>query len=86
MEELSSGLTTGELRAWSRVKCDLSTMISVPWGESWDCRIINMSGRGFGIITNAKLRAGDVVQILEPKTKAKVIWCNGNMAGLKVTN
>ncbi|HMK57190.1 MAG TPA: PilZ domain-containing protein [Dissulfurispiraceae bacterium] len=86
MEDLSSGLATGELRAWSRIKCDLSTMISVPWGESWECRIINMSGRGFGIMTQARLRTGDMVDILEPKTKAKVVWCRDNMAGLKVTN
>ena len=86
VEGWSTGLNVEELRSCSRIKCDLPTVISLPWGESWDCKIINMSQRGFGIITNAKLRTGDTVHIQEPRAKAKVVWFKDNMMGLKVTN
>ena len=76
--------TEAEARSRSRLKCDLATEISVPWGDRWDCKIVDMSERGFGIITSAKLRKGDVVDVESPTAKAKVIWTRDNRVGLKV--
>ncbi|MGO9953862.1 MAG: PilZ domain-containing protein [Dissulfurispiraceae bacterium] len=73
-----------EARSWSRLKCNLETEISVPWGDRWDCKIVDMSERGFGIITSAKLRKGDVVDVGTPKAKAKVVWARDNRVGLRV--
>jgi hypothetical protein len=73
-----------EARSRSRLKCDLATGISVPWGDRWDCKIVDMSERGFGIITSAKLKKGDIVNVENPMAKAKVIWIMDNRVGLKV--
>ncbi len=73
-----------EARSRSRLKCNLATGISVPWGDKWDCKIVDMSERGFGIITSAKLRKGDIVNVDSPTAKAKVIWIRDNRAGLRV--
>lgn len=82
-----SKLTHGvrvEARSWSRLKCNLDTEISVPWGERWACKIVDMSERGFGVITSVKLRKGDWVNVENPKATAKVIWTMDNRVGLRV--
>jgi hypothetical protein len=43
-----------------------------------------MSERGFGIITSAKLRKGDIVAVQSPKARAKVIWIRDSRVGLRV--
>ena len=73
-----------EARSRSRLKCEVATEISVPWGDRWDCKIVDMSERGFGIITSAKLRKGDIVDVQSPTAKAKVIWTSDRRVGLRV--
>lgn len=73
-----------EARSRSRLKCDVATEISVPWGDRWDCKIVDMSERGFGIVTSAKLRKGDIVDVESPTAKAKVIWIRDSRVGLRV--
>lgn len=73
-----------EARTLARQKCDLETGISVPWGDRWDCKIVDMNERGFGIVTSARLRKGDMVNVEIPKSKAKVVWMKDNRAGLRV--
>jgi hypothetical protein len=76
--------TDTELRSLQRRKCDLATEVMVPWGDRWSCKIVDMSERGFGIVTTVKLRKGDTVSIAAPEAKAKVVWIDNNRAGLKV--
>ena len=76
--------TEVEARSRSRLKCEVATEISVPWGDRWDCKIVDMSERGFGIITSAKLRKGDIVDVQSPAAKAKVIWISDSRVGLRV--
>ena len=84
VESKSKFNAEAEARSRSRLKCDLATGISVPWGDKWDCKIVDMSERGFGIITSARLRKGDIVNVESLKTNAKVIWMRDNRAGLRV--
>jgi hypothetical protein len=58
----------------------------VPWGDRWSCKIVDMSERGFGIVTSVKLRKGDMVNIATPEAKAKVVWMDKNRVGLRVCN
>lgn len=71
-----------EARSSVRLKCDLDTSISVSSGDRWDCKIVDMSEQGFGIITSAKLGKGDIVNVEISGTKAKVVWIRDNRAGL----
>jgi hypothetical protein len=75
-----------ESRTLQRRKCDLATELMVPWGDRWSCKIVDMSERGFGIVTSVKLRKGDMVNIATPEAKAKVVWMDKNRVGLRVCN
>jgi len=75
-----------DLRSLQRRRCDLATELMVPWGDRWSCKIIDMSERGFGIVTSVKLRKGDMVNIAEPEAKARVVWMDNNRVGLRVCN
>ncbi|HMK57191.1 MAG TPA: PilZ domain-containing protein [Dissulfurispiraceae bacterium] len=76
-----------EERFWPRFKCKVTTEISDEAGAKWDCDIINVSESGFGIMTGAKLKRGNTVNIsAEPIVKANVVWVRNNKAGLVVAD
>jgi hypothetical protein len=75
-----------DARSLQRRKCDLATDLIVPWGDRWSCKIVDMSERGFGIVTTVKLRKGDMVNISALDAKAKVVWIDKDRAGLRVCN
>jgi len=75
-----------ESRSLQRRKCDLETELMVPWGDRWSCQIVDMSERGFGIVTTVKLRKGDMVNISALDAKAKVVWIDKGRAGLRICN
>jgi hypothetical protein len=62
--------------------CDFGTELFDASGNKWTCTIVDMSGNGFGIITDAKLMKGDMVSIVDPMTKARVVWIDKDRAGL----
>ncbi len=71
-----------EARFLPRLKCNFDTAISIACGEIWSCKIIDMSQRGIGIITDLKLKKGDKVHITDPDADAEVVWSRHNRAGL----
>jgi hypothetical protein len=74
-----------EDRIWPRLKCDFITECSA-FGVRWVCNIVDLSQRGLGIVSSAKLYKGDTVDISEPRTKAQVVWVEKGRVGLKVLN
>ena len=70
-----------EARYWPRMICDFVTELYDAAGNKWICNIVDMSGNGFGIITDAKLMRGDLVSIVEPMAKLRVVWIDKDMAG-----
>jgi len=77
--------TFNEGRNWPRLECDFLAECSA-FGAKWACKIIDISQRGMGIISSARLRRGDTVNISDPSTKARVVWADKERAGLKVLN
>ena len=74
-----------EDRIWPRLKCDLITECSA-FGVRWVCHIVDLSQRGLGIVSSAKLYKGDTLDISDPRTKARVVWVEKGRVGLKVLN
>jgi len=52
-------------------------------GNSWSCRIVDMSENGFGITTGANLRIGNTLTIVRPCVEAKVCLGRRKQGGLK---
>jgi len=52
-------------------------------GKRWSCRIVDMSERGLGISTPARLPVGSSINIIKPNIMAQVLWAKDNRAGLK---
>jgi hypothetical protein len=75
-----------ESRCAERLNCDLEAEISLTWGDKWICKIIDVCNYGFGVVTSLALQRGDFVIIYDPLTRAKVVWCNNNRAGLRILN
>ena len=73
-----------EERFWSRLKCNYITVCHDSLGNRCTCKIIDISGRGLGIVSTAVLRKGERVSIADPKTKAVVVWVANGRAGLRV--
>jgi len=71
-----------DARFWPRMMCDFVTELHDAAGNKYICNVVDMSGNGFGIITDAKLMRGDLVNIVEPMTKARVVWIDKDRAGL----
>jgi len=86
LKNIDSAKTFQELRYMDRLRCSVETEISVPWGDKWSCKIIDMSERGLGVVTPVRLRKGDMVIISDPVTRARVVWCLNNRAGLRIIN
>jgi hypothetical protein len=75
-----------EERAWSRFKCDYFTDCYDSRGNKSACKIIDISGRWLGIISNAVLRKAGKASIADPRTKAVVVRAAKGRAGLRVCN
>jgi hypothetical protein len=73
-----------ESRLWPRFKCNYTTECADNSGNRWTCKVVDLSYRGLGIISSAKIRQGDRVTIADPRTKASVVWVQESRAGLKV--
>lgn len=85
-KDYAKGDSGSDLRLWSRSKCNMMTEMCRAGEEHSDCKIVDMSPCGFGIITNAKLRNGDLWNIFKPWATAEVVWFRDNRAGLKIIN
>ena len=71
-----------EARFWPRMTCDFVTEFYDAERNKWICNVVDISGNGFGIITDAKLMRGDLVSIVRPMTKVRVVWIHKDRAGL----
>jgi hypothetical protein len=71
-------------RLWPRHKCNYITECSNNYGNRWACKVVDLSERGLGIVSSAKMREGDTINIADPKTKASVVWVEKGRAGLRV--
>jgi len=72
-----------EKRRSPRHMCAIPTELIDSAGEIWDCKIVDMSEQGFGIITPAALTMGSCLSILKPNIMAEVVWARENKAGLR---
>jgi hypothetical protein len=52
-------------------------------GALWNCKIMDMSENGFGILTAASLQLGSTLNILNPNIQTEVVWVRDNRAGLR---
>jgi hypothetical protein len=77
------GSLAAENRVWERIKYEFTTDFIVR-GAIWPCRIVDISGFGYGISTRVRLLKGELVDIVDPNAKAEVVWADGNRAGLRV--
>ena len=73
-----------EKRRRPRLECSLSTEFTDAKGNSWSCRIVDMSENGFRITTGADLRIGNTLTIVRPSVEAKVVWADENKVGLRI--
>jgi len=74
-----------EKRIWPRVNCDIDTECSSVLYK-FPCRIIDISQYGLGVIVQGNLLIDDLLDFRDPLVMTKVIWSNGNRAGLKIIN
>ena len=75
-----------EERSWPRLKCNYFTEYSDVHGNRLPCKIVDISHRGLGIVLSAALRKGETLSIVDPHTKAIVVWIENGRAGLRVCN
>ena len=73
-----------EKRRRPRLDCAVVTEFADPRGNTWSCKIVDMSESGFGIATSARLSMGNTVNIIRPAVEAKVVWVGDNKAGLRI--
>lgn len=85
MQENEMQTAVVENRAWPRLKCDIDTYCAT-FMDRWSCKIVDLSERGLGIVCSTTLRKGSMINFLDPKTKAQVVWVKNNRAGLKIIN
>ncbi len=78
------GNTYNEKRRRPRLDCAVVTEFADPGGNTWSCKIIDMSESGLGIATSARLATGNTVNIIRPAAEAKVVWVGDNKAGLRI--
>lgn len=74
-----------EGRMWPRLKCDFTSDCSA-FGDRWSCTVVDLSERGLGMVSAAKLHKGDIVHLADPRTKAQVVWAEERRAGLRILN
>jgi hypothetical protein len=73
-----------EKRQRPRMDCSVSAEFTDFKGNTWSCRIINMSESGLGITTGAHLNIGNTLNIVRPSVEARVVWTSDNKAGLRI--
>jgi hypothetical protein len=73
-----------EKRRRPRLNCAIATEMSDERGNTWSCKIVDMSENGFRIVTNARLRMGNAVNIIRPAVSAEVVWAMDSKAGLRI--
>ena len=76
--------TYSEKRLRPRFSCAITTDCSDSRGNTWNCKIMDMSESGFGITTVARLSMGTLVNIVRPEVATKVVWATENKAGLRI--
>jgi hypothetical protein len=74
-----------EDRAWPRINCEINTEF-IAAGKRWPCKIIDLGELSFGIISSLILHKGDIVEIADPRTKARAVWAENGRAGLNALN
>jgi hypothetical protein len=74
-----------EDRAWPRLNYEINIEFIVS-GQRRPCKIIDLGELGFGIISSLQLHKGDIVGIVDPSAKARVVWTENGRAGLNVFN
>jgi len=85
LDENEKQTVPAENRMWPRIKCDIDTHC-VAFPHQWPCKIIDLSERGMGIVSTMKLYKGALINIIDPRTKARVVWLRDNRIGLKIEN
>ena len=75
-----------EGRSCPRLKCRYVTECWDDYGNRWACKIVDISERGLGIVISATLRIGNILNITDPRTRARVVWVNKGRMGLRVCN
>jgi|WetSurMetagenome_2_1015567.scaffolds.fasta_scaffold00081_26 hypothetical protein len=78
-------LTAREDRMWPRIKCDIETRCAA-FPDQWSCKIVDLSERGVGIVSDTNLKGGVIVDFIDPRIKAQVVWSKENRSGLKIIN
>lgn len=73
-----------EMRVRPRLYCAIPTEFIDARGNTWSCKIVDMSESGFGIRTCAQLKMGNSVNIIRPCVEAEVVWARNNRAGLRI--
>ena len=73
-----------EKRRWPRLRCAVATEFADPEGNTWSCKIVDMSESGFAIATSVGLTMGNIVDIICPPVVAEVVWVRDNMVGLGI--
>jgi hypothetical protein len=73
-----------EKRHRKRIRCAVVTELADKRGETWSCKIVDMSESGLGILTSARLIMGTTVNLFRPSVEAEVVWAGENKAGLKI--
>ncbi len=66
------------------MSCAIATEFSDAVGNTWSCKIVDISENGLGITTSARLRMGHPVNIIRPAVAAEVVWAAENKAGLRI--
>jgi hypothetical protein len=74
-----------ENRMWPRQRCEITTICSTLRGR-WTCKIVDLSERGLGIEIPTTLQKGAVLDFIDPRTRARVVWAEENRAGLRIIN
>ena len=73
-----------EKRRRPRLSCSIATEFNDSRGNTWNCKIVDMSESGFGISTTARLRTGYAVNIIRPAVSTEVVWASDSKAGLRI--
>ena len=72
-----------EDRTWLRLNCEIDTEF-IANGKLWPCEIKDLGYLGFGISSSFLLHKGDILEIVDPRTKTQVVWAADGRAGCKV--
>ena len=86
LEKFEHRIPAKEERLWPRRRCNYMTNCHDTYGRYWSCNIVDISGNGLGIVSSTVLRQGQIINLAEPRTKARIIWVAEGRAGLRICN